>query len=679
MQLVCTVPLTVVVWLKLAVLVPLGPFDGKVGAVLQIAGESYFVTTNTDYIPVPPIRKNAKIVLRSDMRYGEDDPTLWPQNYSRFYSHLGAIRKKPAAGKKSAIGCMWWDPDAGDFISRETGRTLTRGLGLLKSSKVAKLATVIGQLLTEHAEVQSKEPQHDNILLGPLVYQIRRGLERLQTIPCTFSQAVALLRTLQRMFLEAEALLSYMRRYKPLMERTTAGPSPPPEQCVGVFTSNAVTAQEFAAAGLPFWFLRPAWTFTTQNILAVVKPLEPSDVLTLDAAPGATEFPTSIDTDGKMKVIHSCAQVDSWYKDPFKAAAEEEESEPSLAPDWGSSSPSGNRAQFRYEPCESNSPRPAASPSHASTPTPGPSTSPGRNFHILPRPAKRNPDAGGRDKFKALDLEREEMPSSIPSWADALCAVDRERGSLSKGFRYLFPEPALLVSSDSFERRQMLLYHFTMMEDGLIYRLGDPNGSHRLLSSQEWRDVLGGKSAPARARVTKASLRSLGLRDLLAPAFEACGITELTENFPAAPGSFPPITKHRAQEILWRIGETNFRYEFLALDRRASGREREEACRECLVGGMLMGMPIELSKQGLASLSLQTRHEYTMRIARLMRDWNPRPQFTSIARAAEKQEWSEVDMRQLEKEVAVHYTQTFYDIFGRAAVVPTRLVHEFGT
>jgi hypothetical protein len=34
-------------------------------------------------------------------------------------------------------------------------------------------------------------------------------------------------------------------------------------------------------------------------------------------------------------------------------------------------------------------------------------------------------------------------------------------------------------------------------------------------------------------------------------------------------------------------------------------------------------------------------------------------------------------MNQLEVDVSYHYTQMFYDLFGRAAVVPMRIVHEF--
>jgi hypothetical protein len=93
---------------------------------------------------------------------------------------------------------------------------------------------------------------------------------------------------------------------------------------------------------------------------------------------------------------------------------------------------------------------------------------------------------------------------------------------------------------------------------------------------------------------------------------------------------------------------------------------------------MLVGMPVELAKQGLASLSPLVRHPFVLAIARLMDDWRDhRPRWVDKAKTREG--WDDEARIQLEVDVTHHYTQTFYDLFGRAAVVPMRLVHEFGT
>jgi hypothetical protein len=126
--------------------------------------------------------------------------------------------------------------------------------------------------------------------------------------------------------------------------------------------------------------------------------------------------------------------------------------------------------------------------------------------------------------------------------------------------------------------------------------------------------------------------------------------------------------------MLWAVAETNFRFEFLALDRRASQLNRPDACRECFVGGMLMGMPVEYAKQGLASTSIATRHPFFLRIARLMGDWSPRPRAGAIAQAQGNHQWDKTEMLELEEAVAKHYTQMFFELFGCVAVVPMRLL-----
>lgn len=280
-----------------------------------------------------------------------------------------------------------------------------------------------------------------------------------------------------------------------------------------------------------------------------------------------------------------------------------------------------------------------------------------------------------RDKFDVFNGP--EMPPPIPAWAAALRRVDR-RAEIDPGqherFAYIFPEPALLISSPDDSKRQLSLHHYTMLYDALLYRLGNPSSSRRPLSSQQWRDVLYGK-VHTQGR-GKAAGRSSIIEEVLGPALQACGMSGY-HDFPADPSTIPHITVNRAREILWELAESSFRFELLALDRRASGVSRPEMCRECFAGGMLMGMPIGLSKQGLAAESPSNKHPFISRIARLMKDWPHAP--ASITESWRRGEWTDETRRELEAAVATYYTQTFYDYFHRAPIIPMRLVHEFGT
>ncbi|KAJ7718499.1 hypothetical protein B0H14DRAFT_3521647 [Mycena olivaceomarginata] len=135
--------------------VPLGSWDSKVGAVVHIDGKSYFITTNTNYIPAVPIQLDQNVFLREDMRYGEDDPTLWPQNYGTTLCHLGTIHKKPV-GTKREISVMWWNPTSDDFSLLDTGLTVTRSLGKLRSSKVTQLMVPLQKLFKEYKTIWLK-------------------------------------------------------------------------------------------------------------------------------------------------------------------------------------------------------------------------------------------------------------------------------------------------------------------------------------------------------------------------------------------------------------------------------------------------------------------------------------------------------------------------------------------
>ncbi|PBK94395.1 hypothetical protein ARMGADRAFT_1079087 [Armillaria gallica] len=72
---------------------PIGPFDGKLGALVE---EGWFmVTSNALGLYQPPLGINREMYMRADFRYGADDPLLWLQFYVRSVSWLSCIRKRP--------------------------------------------------------------------------------------------------------------------------------------------------------------------------------------------------------------------------------------------------------------------------------------------------------------------------------------------------------------------------------------------------------------------------------------------------------------------------------------------------------------------------------------------------------------------------------------------------------
>jgi hypothetical protein len=71
----------------------------------------------------------------------------------------------------------------------------------------------------------------------------------------------------------------------------------------------------------------------------------------------------------------------------------------------------------------------------------------------------------------------------------------------------------------------MLLHHYQLMRDALMYRLGDLNDSHPL-TVQEWRDILQGKVSKQGKMGTRVEARSASIEAVLGPAMRACGIDQ---------------------------------------------------------------------------------------------------------------------------------------------------------
>jgi hypothetical protein len=327
----------------------LGPFDGRVGAIAQVGAEHFFITTNTDYIPVPPVQP-FNVSVRLDMRYGIDDPSCWPQLYSETFCHLAAMPKPDA---RADIAVMWWNLQPSDFVP---GSASTRGLGKLRSTKLANLIGPVEKMSKVVKDYCSGRSDHSP-LFRELVLSMVLSLERLQDLPSTYEQMVFGVTCVQRMYLELDALLNYMTVYKPRMENfKEQADSVLIAACMGAFTSEPRVAQILFSAKLPFWFLRPTYVFAEENILAVVELRQVPGSVMQDILPERPALYTGKNHE-KLKAMARTSRFVSWYRDPFAddsppSALPVQTPQPApLPPSHGASrSQSGVRAQ-RYQPC----------------------------------------------------------------------------------------------------------------------------------------------------------------------------------------------------------------------------------------------------------------------------------------------------------------------------------------
>ncbi|KAJ7340896.1 hypothetical protein DFH08DRAFT_963739 [Mycena albidolilacea] len=157
--------------------------------------------------------------------------------------------------------------------------------------------------------------------------------------------------------------------------------------------------------------------------------------------------------------------------------------------------------------------------------------------------------------------------------ADALAKVDRSvvpYTSHGADRHYVLPEPALLINTTS-DRCHKFLRHWNLLRDGFLYVLTQHHP--QLLSAQEWRDVLEGLVTERGLARSRTKRRSSKLEDFICPALEASNIASI-EGLPVSLDRLPHFTVEQTHEIVWLVAETDFCFEFCALDRRASGKDR---------------------------------------------------------------------------------------------------------
>ncbi|KAJ7205316.1 hypothetical protein GGX14DRAFT_645350 [Mycena pura] len=639
---------------------------------------TYFITTNARYVPLLPEIDPKKIVMRRDMRFGPDDHVLWPRRYCDKFCHLPAIPKAPTSPRgQREFGIIWWNPTPSDFVCPASGLTLTRGLGRLDGKQFTKLANLCNVLVDEYEQkyVKTLPVGTKPVLLSvQLVQRLRFSLERLR-IPSTYVRMVLGVTTVQREYLELTGFLRYMTKYKPRLEdiEDPSAHRAYPDDCIGCFTDNPRIAQLCWKACLPCWLFRPLTAFADEYIWKVVAPFRLTTFLETKPAGGFSPVAADPENiDDRPYLVHRCTENTPWYRNPFQVST------PS-APAAGASAANTSTG---------------AGPSQAQEVKVLARAAPSRNvsesarIRGKPSPSKAEKEIRGlncnakpaRDKF--LTFDRPEMPTTITPWAAALAAIDRGRPpscGIDLPQLYVLPEPALLASPEDESRRRMFYHHYQLMRDALMYRLADHNQRPEPLATQQWRDILQGKVTKQGKAGSRAQARTASLEDLLRPAFIACGIDALTE-FPVPLETIPPLHVHRTKELLWELAEINFRYEFLALDARASGLDRPDDCRKCFAGDSLIGMDFRESQRGLAALTAMDRLPYLLCMAGIMRDWSvPCQRPHQIDDACGHTEWDASAVRYLEQGIAQYYTQSFYELFARAAVIPMRLEHEIAS
>jgi hypothetical protein len=267
------------------------------------------------------------------------------------------------------------------------------------------------------------------------------------------------------------------------------------------------------------------------------------------------------------------------------------------------------------------------------------------------------------------------MPLPIPAWRDALKAVKRDEPPASYHTRYLFPEAAIFASTNE-ARRAKFFATWKVFQPACILRVFSAESLASPLSGQQWRDFL------LDGLLARSHEPSLVRQREQVKAIFADALDELQIDLcPPPSDGCPTLPVDEAQKILWELTELNFRFELLALDKHASGssphrdeHERQAMVLKCFDVPLLVVADPKRANVGLQSHDWRERLPFLLALRALMRDWDGlKPTPLLLSDLASHNMYAEADVQQLEDHIARFYTQTFYRLFGRAAVIPTRL------
>jgi len=660
-------------------------YDGLVAAVVD-DGNHIVTTPNCTAIRYPPLGSDRPLFLRDNLRYADDDPLMWPQPLNLKLPYLSVIRYPPR-DETDPLRIMWAFPEEQDFTREDS---VLSGLGRFSSSLVARLRAPCIALIGRAQQTTYK----DHPTAQELGSLIPLFLERLTVLPMSLRRAQITVREVQRMFLELQAFVDWQDIYESRMNgQVVADPAAPVARVIGAFTTNVGLCEDLYRAKIPAFLIRPYHVLAGMCISEVVTALRPDGNIPMLPATQpsyATIYRGSATSEEKYMAMRRFTRFFHAYPNPFNSHRVEPRAEPLPS----SSSLTDRKARTaQYSP-----------------------------YAQRTKPKAALFEAAGRNKFE--DLPDPILPPPIPAWRDALRKVDRSKSNfvdhdvLSSDFGYAFPEPASFIAYERKDRRDSAFRSWLRYRDAFIHRFSFEESDARPMSGKAWRELLGfdwtektsstrgtssapgipsTTSAPSTSSASSAGKKSSKIaarkaksssrRELLEDFLRTCLKNEGVDLQDVVPGNetwqgkaFNTLQDQDFEEILWEIGELNFRQELLALDLRiakvsdpsSDPIHRQASVAGCFPGGQLLIAPLCEANHGLSSYDDEERCRYLLELQRLMRAW---PGSKLDILGVDQIKWRTRDIEDLELAVATFYTQTFYNYFRRAPVIPRRLSH----
>jgi hypothetical protein len=230
--------------------------DGLAGAL--VADGKYILTSpNCTFLPDPPLGGDRHLFLRTNLRYGEDDPVQWPQPFLASYAYLACIPRGTTSSRDPA-NIMWWLPERTSFVE-DNG--ILGGIGGIHYSYLYQLKSLSLELI-----IRAQSEKFKNTMVAiQMSIRLKHLLHRLEFISTSFYKARLGVRELQRMYLELTGFLDYEEFY-----RRETGSSNRAANIMGTFTTSLAVCEQLFHAGVPVWLVRPYSALHSIRILRLM-------------------------------------------------------------------------------------------------------------------------------------------------------------------------------------------------------------------------------------------------------------------------------------------------------------------------------------------------------------------------------------------------------------------------
>lgn len=576
--------------------------------------------------------------MRRDCRYGEADPTQWPQLYIKDMCHLSAMPSRPRL-PDDPMSILWADFAPVDFYNLIGG--LLKGLGNPSPRFVKRYQPIHDQLISRLTMYKASPKPNQRTLV--LARALEHAFGRFISLPMTFQQLQFTWTDVQRLHLEVCGAIDYMLDFHPRMTGVKE-PATKLAQVMGAFTYEALIAQELMRAGIPVWFVQPFEKVLAANVASITDARRPADFLVLeDASPAFDDIFLGMPDDPKRYV-----EMSAYPRQTY------------LLPD-----------PFASEPRQ-----PAAIPSRDK---------------IAPPPSHQNNSRTPQKVITEYEyLMKEHCPPCPDIWHYA--ALLHPRPSLRTPTQspsepnhagYIFPDPALILRVQTNKKRAVYVYHWLSFRKDLLFRFTKPEYKMPLIPNQLWRDfLLNGTSNPEPTE-SFASARRLRVLSMLGDCIDSAGVSLSQDSSSSVDWNGYQITKDQlpdksvVQKIVWELNELSFRLELMSLNNCLARRLETTSpndldhmacfppCRA------MLAFDEAAANLGLAAPQQAQRIQYMRALAQLMTKWDGCPEV--VRRGAGSTNLGPSKTNQFEQQVVRFYVKSFTYQYGRLPILPLNL------